>query len=199
MPSLLHELCAVVVPRLRGAGDLDSREAERRRVEVRHATPATTDRVLPTGMVPRFARRYEVDVRRLPFPVHTIRPRGRRPRTTVYYLHGGGYVAPADAVHVRWATRLADHLDAEVVLPDHPLAPGHTWRDSREALVADLAEHTARQDRVEVGCRLLVDRAAAAGWPVTYLEAPDLIHVFPLLPGVPEAGRAWRRTEDFLR
>jgi acetyl esterase/lipase len=48
------------------------------------------------------------------------------------------------------------------------------------------------------GCRLLADRAAAAGWDLTYLEAPDLIHVFPLLPFIPEARRAWRTTVEFL-
>ena len=41
------------------------------------------------------------------------------------------------------------------------------------------------RDLLVPGCRLLADRAAAAGWPLTYLEVPDLIHVFPLLPGCP--------------
>ncbi len=302
MPSLLHELFAYAVPRLRGAGPLDGAEAERARIERWHATPEVRERGLPTGMVPGFGRRFEAEVRKVPFAVHTIRPRGRRPRTTVYYLHGGGYVSPADAVHVRYATRLARLLDAEVVLPFYPLAPGATWRDSHQALADDLAEHTARQDRVVVagdsaggglalalvetlrdrgdalpshlvllapwvdlttstpdtrdldaidpwlhldkleayaawwagdpadlgrpevspglgdvtglpptlvicgtrdllvaGCRLLADRAAGAGWPLTYLEAPDLIHVFPLLPGLREARRAWRHTKEFLR
>ncbi|WP_148613562.1 alpha/beta hydrolase [Nocardioides rubriscoriae] len=301
MPSLLHSLYAYAVPKARGAGDVDV-ASERVRIERWHAQPEFFFRTLPTRLVPGFARRFEVGTRRIPFPVHTIRPRGRTPRTTVYYLHGGGFVAPADPVHVRYATRLARHLDAEVVLPFYPLAPEHTWRDSHDALVDDLAEHTARRDRVVVvgdsaggglalalvqslrdrgatlpshlvliapwvdlttstpdrhaldaidpwlslgkltsyagwwagdpadlgrpevspalgdlqglppalvvcgtrdvlvaGCRLLVDRAAAAGWPVTYLEAPDLIHVFPLLPGLPEARRAWRHTVEFLR
>jgi monoterpene epsilon-lactone hydrolase len=301
VPSLLHELYAYAVPRRRGAGELDDVAAERAGVEVEHARPELVFRTLPTGLVPGFARRYDVGTRRVPFPVHTIRPRGQRPRTTVYYLHGGGYVSPADAVHVRYATRLARHLDAEVVLPFYPLAPEHTWRDSHDALVDDVAEHTARQDRVVLvgdsaggglglavaqslrdrgstppsqlvlhspwvdltsstpqtrvldavdpwlflskltayagwwagdpadlgrpevspglgdlgglpptlvtcgtrdllvpGCRLLADRAAAAGWPLTYLEAPDLIHVFALLPGLPEARRAWHHTKEFL-
>ena len=300
MPSLLHQLYAGVIPRLRGSG-IDDPAAERAAIEKVHAQPDFFFRTLPTSMVPGFGRRFEVGVRRIPFPVHTIRPRGREPRTTVYYLHGGGYVSPADAVHVRYALRLATELDAEVVLPFYPLAPEATWRDSHQALVDDLAEHTARQERVVVagdsaggglalavvqslrdqggalpshlvlhapwadltsstpatyeldavdpwlsiakldayagwwagdpadlgrpevspalgdlaglppalvtcgtrdlllpGCRLLVDRAAAAGWPVTYLEAPDLIHVFPILPALPEARRAWRHTKAFL-
>jgi monoterpene epsilon-lactone hydrolase len=45
--------------------------------------------------------------------------------------------------------------------------------------------------------RELVARAAEAGWDLTYVEEPGLIHVFPLLP-VPEAGPAFERTVAFL-
>ena len=295
VPSLRHELLAYAVPRLRKAGELVDPDRERARLERWHAG---LDRSLPTP--PGFSRRYEATATTDPFPVHTIRARGTTPRTTVYYLHGGGYVAPINAAHVRYALRLARHLDAEVVLPDYPLTPGHTWRDSHRALVDDLAQRTARQERVVVagdsaggglalavvqslrdlrghlpshlvlhapwvdltsstpdtyeldavdpwlfigkvnayagwwagtpddlgrpevspglgdlaglpptlvfcgtrdllvpGCRLLADRAAAAGWPLTYLEAPDLIHVFGLLP-MPEAATAWAHTKEFL-
>ena len=298
MPSLRHELLAHVVPRLRKATDLDDVEQERARLECWHDT---LDRALPTGGVPAFARRFELTTTTDPFPIHTVRRRGTTPRTTVYYLHGGGYTSPADGAHLRYALRLAAHLDAEVVLPDYPLAPEHTWRDSHRVLVDDLGARTARQERVVVvgdsaggglalaltmslrdlrghlpshlvlhspwvdltsstpdtyaldaidpwlsigkldayaawwagspddlarpevspalgdlaglpptlmfcgtrdllvpGCRLLADRAAAAGWPLTYLEAPDLIHVFPILPVIPEARRAWRHTQEFL-
>ena len=37
---------------------------------------------------------------------------------------------------MRYAARLAEALHARVVLPDYPLAPEHTWRDSFEPLVA---------------------------------------------------------------
>jgi epsilon-lactone hydrolase len=49
------------------------------------------------------------------------------------------------------------------------------------------------------GCRLLARRAADAGWDLTYVEEPGLIHVYPLLPLIPEARRAWRRTVEFLQ
>jgi monoterpene epsilon-lactone hydrolase len=48
------------------------------------------------------------------------------------------------------------------------------------------------------GCRLLARRGAAADWDLTYVEVPDLIHVFPLLPFIPEARVAWARTLEFL-
>lgn len=298
MPSLTHDLLAVAVPRLRGARDLDDAARERARVERWHDG---LDRTLPTRAVPRFAARYAVETAAAPFPVHTARPRVGRPRTSVVHVHGGGFVAPIDPFHVRYAVRLARHLDAEAVLPDYPLAPEHTWRDSHDELVDLLAGLCRTRDRVVLvgdsaggglalavamslrdrggpqpshlvlhapwgdlttstpetrdldavdpwlhlrkltayaawwagspddlgrpevspalgdlaglppllvtcgtrdlllpGCRLLVDRATAAGTPVTYLEAPGLIHVFPLLP-VPEARRAWRHTVEFLR
>ncbi len=54
------------------------------------------------------------------------------------------------------------------------------------------------RDTLMPGCRLLARRAAEAGWELTYAEVPDLIHVFPMLPFIPEARRAWRQTLGFL-
>ena len=45
------------------------------------------------------------------------------------------------------------------------------------------------RDLLAPGCRLLRRRAAEAGWDLTYVEEPDLIHVYPILPFVPEARR----------
>ena len=55
------------------------------------------------------------------------------------------------------------------------------------------------RDLLVPGCRLLADRAAASDWDLTYLEAPGLLHVFPLLPLIPEARAALRHTLEFLR
>ena len=54
------------------------------------------------------------------------------------------------------------------------------------------------RDLLVPGCRLLARRAAQAGWDLTYVEEPGLIHVYPLLPLLPEARGAWRTTLDFL-
>ena len=303
-PSRRHELLAWAVPRLRRSRDLDTPEAERERLQRWHLT---LDRSLPTRLVPQFARRYSVVTEVLTgpageFPSYVVTPRGTDPDRTIVYLHGGGYVAPIDPFHVRYATRLASTLGARVVLPDYPLAPEHTWRDSHDAVAdqvgrltdeggtvvlagdsagggyalalaltlrdrggpqashlllhspwADLttstpetAEFSARdpwlflgklhayatwwagspddlgrpevspalgdltglppalmfcgtRDTLAPGCRLLARRAAEAGWDLTYVEQPDLIHVYPLLPSIPEARTAWRRAVEFLR
>ncbi len=301
MPSRRHELLARVVPRLRKSRELDSPEAERARLETWHTT---LDRSFPTRAVPMFARRYAVVREELPagFPSYTLTRRGSTPTRTVVYLHGGGFVAPIDPFQVRYAARLASALGARVVMPDYPLTPEHTWRDSHEPLVAlvqrllesepdgivltgdsaggglalavaltvrdrggpqpshlllvspwvDLTISTPEtyevteidpwlfigkmqayaewwagspedlgrpevspaladlaglppalmffgtRDSLAPGGRLLVRRAREAGWALTCAEQEDLIHVYPLLPFIPEAGRAWRDTVEFL-
>jgi monoterpene epsilon-lactone hydrolase len=54
------------------------------------------------------------------------------------------------------------------------------------------------RDSLWPGGRLLARRAEEAGWPLTFVEEPDLLHVYPVLPFLPEAARAWRRTREFL-
>lgn len=299
-PSLRHRALATVIPRLRRASELDTVERERARIERWHEG---LDRTFPTRVVRGFDRRFTVTTEDLGgWPAYSLSPRGSAPTRTLYYCHGGGFMAPIDQFHVRYAARLAQRFGARVVLPDYPLTPEHSWRDSHDALVAHVdrlgreseelvllgdsaggnialslalslrdrglrtpdrmvlispwvdpstslraeTEAAARRDpwlkltkalayadwwagspddlaRPEVspalgdlhdlpptlmfcgtadllvpGCRLLARRATEAGWPLTYVEEPDLIHVYPLLPGVPEARRAWRQLERFL-
>lgn len=54
------------------------------------------------------------------------------------------------------------------------------------------------RDLLAPGCRLLAARAAEAGWDLTAVEEPDLMHVYPLLPLIPEARAAWRQTLEFV-
>ena len=300
MPSVRHQLLATVIPKVRRSRELESEPVERARVEAWHRT---LDRSLPTRAVPRFAKRWDVAVEDLGFPSYVLTPRGRRVTRTLYYVHGGGFMAPIDAFHVRYATRLADAIGARVVMPDYPLAPEHTWRDSHDALVEDLARWSAgpggvvlagdsaggglalalalsvrdrglapathlvlhapwvdlttstaeetraadaidpwlflgkveayagwwagspddlgrpevspaladlsglpralmlhgTRDLLAPGCRLLVRRAAEAGWDLTSVEEADLIHVYGLLPIAPEARRAFGQVVEFVR
>ena len=55
------------------------------------------------------------------------------------------------------------------------------------------------RDLLAPGCRLLARRATEAGWDLTAIEEPDLIHVYGLLPVIPEAARAFRQVRAFVR
>lgn len=52
-------------------------------------------------------------------------------------------------------------------------------------------------DTLHPQCRQLAERAEEQGWDLTYVEEPDLLHVYPLLP-IPEAKRALATTLEFL-
>lgn len=141
MPSRAHEVLVHAIPRLRRARELEDEASERARVEAWHRTLSPS---LPTQAVPGFSRRWTVETRDLGFPSYVLEPRDGAATRTLYYVHGGGYMAPIDAFHVRYATRLARATGARVVMPDYPLAPGATWRDSHDALVADAASWASR-------------------------------------------------------
>ncbi|WP_193606710.1 alpha/beta hydrolase [Nocardioides lijunqiniae] len=303
MPSRRHQLLAWALPRMRGSRDLEDVATERARVEQWHTT---LDRALPTNAVPRFDRRYTITTETLAgaggdFTSYTVTPRGLDPDLTVYYLHGGAFMAPVDPFQVRYVVRLATELQARVVVPDYPLTPEHTVHDSHAAVVdhavgwaeegplvllgdsagggyalgvaeamrdrggaqaarmvlfspwVDLSTSTAEEtealdaydpwlfigklrayaewwaggadrltryeaspalgrldglpptlmfcgtrDLLVPGCRLLARRAAETDWDLTYIEEPDLLHVYPLLPLIPEARRAWRQMVAWL-
>jgi epsilon-lactone hydrolase len=55
------------------------------------------------------------------------------------------------------------------------------------------------RDLLAPGCRLLARRATKAGWPLTTVEEPDAIHVYSIMPGLPESRRALRRAVEFCR
>ena len=110
MPSRLHAVYARVVPRVRKAEEMGGPEPEERaRVVSWHAT---LDRTLPTRAVPGFHRRFSMVREELGdpgagFPAYVLTPRGGTPQRTLFYLHGGGYMAPIDQFQVRYITRLA--------------------------------------------------------------------------------------------
>ena len=67
----------------------------------------------------------------------------------------------------------------------------------------DLAQEGAEQRLREVFAG--ADAVVHLAWgfqpshDLTYLEEPDLIHVYPLMPAIPEAARAWKQIVSFLR
>ena len=133
---MLHQVIAKVLPKVRQARELDDPDLERARIL---RWQATLPDALPTQLVPRFDRRFSLEVdRSVGWPTYVFAPRGRRVTRTIFYGHGGGYMAPIDRFHVLHAATLARRLDARIVMPQYPLAPSHTWRDSHDDLV-DLA------------------------------------------------------------
>ncbi|MFZ2502124.1 MAG: alpha/beta hydrolase [Nocardioides sp.] len=301
-PSLRHQVLARAIPQALGVAPLTDAETERTKVlEANAGWPYPLPMAMTPGLSRRFTVRKERLAGRVPFPSYVLTPRDGTPSRTLLYLHGGAFVAPIHPVQVLYAARLAQRLGARVVIPDYPLAPRHTWRDSFAALVeeaarwralpgellfagdsaggglalavalglrerglrlpdrmllispwVDLTTSTpdtaafaerdtwlqiskldvyagwwagpeADKARPEVspaladlrglpptlmfggtgdllapGFRLLADRAAAAGWPLNYIERPDLIHVFPIFPGLPESAKALRISTRFL-
>jgi acetyl esterase/lipase len=103
-----------------------------------------------------------LDVRRderAGLPCFEVTARGASPDRTVVYLHGGGYVGGLDRAHWRYAARLVRGLGVRVLLPDYPLTPTHTWRDSL-APVADLVQQAGATSPAGV---VLVGDSAGGG------------------------------------
>ncbi len=164
-PSVGHRIVAGVVPRLRRLQPGVTPDLLRRRVAERQAhETAAGPRPLPTRLVPAFGRRFDVSHDDVDgYRTWTFAPAGRAVARTVLYCHGGGYMSPIDPFHVAWTARLATALGARIVLPDYPIAPTASWRDSRAALVARLAAHSARAEREGEAPLLLAGDSAGGG------------------------------------
>lgn len=130
MPSVQHQFLARVIPRVRRSSEIGDPDRVRRE---KLAEQASADTAPPTRVV-RGCAVGTLDG--YGFPVYDLRPTGAEPRRSILYLHGGGYVSHADRAHWRYVVTLAQRLDARVVFPIYPLAPGHTWRDSHAQLVS---------------------------------------------------------------
>jgi acetyl esterase/lipase len=83
-------------------------------------------------------------------------------------------------------------------------SPDDLGRPEVSPALADLAGlpralmlHGTR-DLLNPGCRLLARRAAEAGWDLTSIEEPDLLHVYGLMPFTPESARAFRQVVAFV-
>lgn len=132
MPSLTHHLLTLVIPRLRGAAEVDDPDKVRREVLARQARQAPASAALPS----RLLRGFDVaPVDGAGFDVWDLRTAGSAPTRTVLYLHGGGFVGGIDRFHWRFTTSLARATGARFVLPAYPLTPTHTWRDSHQPLL----------------------------------------------------------------
>ena len=58
---------------------------------------------------------------------------------TIFYFHGGAYVAQPSKLQWKSVDRLAEALNAEVVAPIYPLAPHHTYEEAYTVLLGQFA------------------------------------------------------------
>jgi acetyl esterase/lipase len=162
MPSLQHAVATRVIPVLRRNMSPDDVPAMR-------AAMTRANRMAQEAPPKDVRRTHEETVTNVHgFPVFTLsRPGAEISGPTVLYLHGGAYVRPSDPRHYRFATRLADALDARAVLPAYPLAPEFTVEDSFEEMVG-VFEDVASQSPQGV---VLVGDSAGGGYALALAEA----------------------------
>ncbi|MFN0088391.1 MAG: alpha/beta hydrolase [Blastocatellia bacterium] len=82
-----------------------------------------------------------------------VRPR-QAVKRTIYYLHGGGYVACSPATHRMFTAALAREAEAEVFALDYRLAPEHRFPAAVEDAVAGyrwLLAQGRRPDEISIG------------------------------------------------
>lgn len=85
-----------------------------------------------------------------------VRPKtlARPAKRTIYYLHGGGYVACSPATHRMFTAALSREAEAEVFALDYRLAPEHRYPAAVEDAVAGyrwLLAQGRRPDEISIG------------------------------------------------
>jgi epsilon-lactone hydrolase len=110
------------------------------------------------------------------FPVHTIASRGGDSGRRVVYLHGGSYVHNLARQQWSFAATLAWRLGATVLMPDYPLAPENSWRESFPDMVK-LTRSTA--DAAARGCTLIGD-SSGGGYALAIAQQLALAGCPPL-------------------
>lgn len=168
-----HRVLAQVLPRLRrpGKGPADEEEL-RAAVVARHARQAPGGvRPLPSTVVPGLTRRFEVTADdSAGFRTWILTPRDRPATRTVLYLHGGSFMAGIDPFHLVWVARLSKATGARIVLPDYPLAPEHTWRDSWDQVVAMASRWTERAAGAGEASLVLAGDSAGGGYALSVAQ-----------------------------
>ena len=72
----------------------------------------------------------------------------------ILYLHGGAYINDASVYHWKLCDRMAQDLNAEVILPIYPLTPDHIW-DETFSLVTAVYEDLLETAEVPICYRVL--------------------------------------------
>ena len=97
--------------------------------------------------------------------IYTLDPSGT-PDYILLYLHGGAYVNDANANYFRICDRLAQELNAEIIFPIYPLAPGHAWNETY-ALLEQLYRNRLANAEAPV---IIMGDSAGGGLSVAFCE-----------------------------
>ena len=165
---------------------------------------------MPASMRGRFTATCEKGVTRV-FP-----KRGLRSGGALIYLHGGAYVYPMVVGQWGIVEGLIDRTGLPVIIPDYPLAPGHTAAEAFDVVQPIIDEAQAEFGRViifgdsaggglalslamqrrDAGARQLDGLVLYAPWVDVTMTNPAIEDVqrrdrVLRVPGLAWAGRAW--------
>lgn len=155
MPSLIHDLAATFLRLTKKKGPSHDPAAFKRQFLAqmpREPDPAP-DWIQPTTRFGLDCLEYEAESY---VPEHS---------PVIVYLPGGSYSSPIHGVHLRFGRRMADALGARIVFALYPLAPEHTWRDSRGALIELVASLASEGPRV-----ILAGDSAGGGYALSVAQ-----------------------------
>lgn len=155
------------------------RAAKRRRktAEALHASVRARQRAGETTPPRPLRRRVRVErLDDLGFPVYALTPRHQDSGRRIVYIHGGSYVHPLARQQWTFAARLAERLAATVLVPDYPLAPESSWRESFADMVK-LVRCTATA--AAAGCTLIGD-SSGGGYALAVAQQLSLAGYPPI-------------------
>lgn len=89
-----------------------------------------------------------------------------KPDYLILYLHGGAYINDASVYHWKLCDRMAQDLNAEVILPIYPLTPDHIW-DETFSLVTAVYEDLLETADVPI---VIMGDSAGGGLAVAFCE-----------------------------
>ena len=64
--------------------------------------------------------------------VFIIKPKTKKSKTNILYLHGGAYINSFSMIHWLLLKQIVNETKCTVIAPDFPLAPSYTYKDSFE-------------------------------------------------------------------
>lgn len=98
-------------------------------------------------------KKYEVETHNiLGRAVYILNPPNKESKPTIFFLHGGAYMANTLPIHWKFLDNIINKTDVTVILPDYPLAPDKNWSDAYEfmdLLQSQLLNH--REDIIYMG------------------------------------------------